>query len=55
MTTNIFTETQIYEVEKLELFFSDYLSVPRAERVNLYYNLLYQEISIKELELKYGS
>jgi hypothetical protein len=43
------------EVEKLELYFLDYLSVPRAERVNIYFNLLNTDINVSEFNEKYGS
>ena len=44
----------VYEVDSLELYFSDYLSVPRAERVNIYFNLLNCVVNLSEFEIKYG-
>lgn len=58
MSSNINTflkDNEVLEVEKLELYFLDYLSVPRAERVNIYFNLLNTEINLSEFESKYGS
>ena len=56
--TNINTflkDNEVFEVDKLELYFLDYLSVPRAERVNIYFNLLNTEININQFESRYGS
>lgn len=48
-------EIQTYELDKFELYFSDYLLVSRAERVNIYYNLVKEELNIKDLETKFGN
>lgn len=48
-------EIETHELENFELYFSDYLSVPRAERVNMYFNLVNEEINLKELETRYGN
>jgi hypothetical protein len=52
---NLFKDSSVLEVEKMEFYFKDYLSVPRAERVNIYYNLMDSEITIFDLDLKYGN
>jgi hypothetical protein len=52
---NLIESNTVYEVDSLELYFADYLSVPRAERVNIYYNMLNIDMNLNEFELKYGS
>jgi len=48
-------EIETHEIEKFELYFCDYLSVPRAERINLYYNIINTEFNLKDLESRYGN
>ncbi len=48
-------EIATHELEKFELYFCDYLSVPRAERINIYYNMINTEINLQELESRYAN
>jgi hypothetical protein len=52
---NLIIDSEVFEVEKMEFYFKDYLSVPRAERVSIYYNLMDNEITISDIDLKYGN
>jgi hypothetical protein len=54
-SNNLIIDSEVFEVEKMEFYFKDYLSVPRAERVNIYYNLMDNEITVSDIELKYGN
>jgi hypothetical protein len=51
---NSLLEMQTHELEKFDIYFSDYLLVPRAERVNIYYSLINRQLSLEELDRKYG-
>jgi len=48
-------EIETHEIEKLELYFCDYLCVPRAERINIYYNIINTELNLREFESRYGN
>ena len=48
-----FYKQEVSEIEQLEFIFSDYLLVPRAERNNIVFNLLNQEVNLSDFERKY--
>jgi hypothetical protein len=54
-TMNNLFNNEVIEVEKMEFYFKDYLLVPRAERVNIYYNLLDTELTLQDIDLRYGN
>jgi hypothetical protein len=48
-----FYKQEVSEIDQLEFFFSDYLLVPRAERTNIVFNLLNQDVNLSDFESKY--